>query len=895
MARSLRAFLVCTSFCLMAAAMGQTLVLNEVSNGPAGSQEYMEFAVVPNGPVDPCTPICMDLRGWIIDDNNGYHGNDGIAVGALRFSTTATLWSCVPVGTVIVIYNGSDRNPALPANDVSLTDGNCTIVTPASSPLFESTNATPQPVQCSNPGGWGAPVTWACVGLRNQGDCARITDPSGCEVFSLGYGDNTQNNTIYFAGNGQRRVYFHNGGDPAVQGNWSAGCAAPGQCGSEEQTPGAPNNAANAAWLAQFNGNCAHVTPPDPLVVTATATNTCACTGTALASATGSVPGYGFVWYDQAWAAIGQNTANAGGLCAGTYHVIGTSSTGCADTATVTIGQLAGPAVTLHSIAAACGSPTGRACATVSGGTGTITFLWNDAAAQATACATGLAPNDYTVTATDANGCRAIGTITVGDSLPNVSISITTDAAACGSATGRACATVVNGGTATWILRWNDPAAQTADCATGLAPDAYTVTATDANGCTASATATVGNDVPAITVDEVVDASCAGLADGRIALGLPDNTHTLSWSGPDGFSASLALIDGLAPGQYTYIWAGGTPCEHTGAIDITAPPAIGLAASATAASCHLQCDGRIDLTLTDGVAPFQYTLDNVPQATEPFTTVCPGPHTVAVTDARGCAANTTVEVDDGPPGPNVDITPLDPLCVAAPVADLIATGPSGTWSGPGIADGTIGRFDPALAGPGDHWVVYRSNGACSNADSIQVHVSPMPVAGFRTDPGTPSELDTQVLLINTSTDASTFTWTLDDRLLASTANAVLPLDDRTDYPVCLIASGLPFCADTTCRIISLITPLQVFVPNTFTPEGDAINDVFAPVFSTPPAACTLTIFDRWGGQLFHANAYKEAHWDGGGAKSDVYVWRLTYRDPATLDNFERIGHVTLLR
>ena len=87
--------------------LSQTLVINEISQGPSGSKEYVEFLVVPTGAINPCQPNanCLDLRGWIFDDNNSYFtpgstSGVGLAQGSLRFSNSA-FWSCIPVGTLI--------------------------------------------------------------------------------------------------------------------------------------------------------------------------------------------------------------------------------------------------------------------------------------------------------------------------------------------------------------------------------------------------------------------------------------------------------------------------------------------------------------------------------------------------------------------------------------------------------------------------------------------------------------------------------------------------------------------------------------------------------------------------------------------------------------------------
>ena len=94
-------------------AFNQSLIINEVSQGPSGSKEYVELLVIPTSTTQNCE-TCMDLRGWIIDDNNGYFSNgpdpgEGIASGAVRFSSSNPFWSCIPIGTIIVIYNSGDK------------------------------------------------------------------------------------------------------------------------------------------------------------------------------------------------------------------------------------------------------------------------------------------------------------------------------------------------------------------------------------------------------------------------------------------------------------------------------------------------------------------------------------------------------------------------------------------------------------------------------------------------------------------------------------------------------------------------------------------------------------------------------------------------------------------
>ncbi|MBP9153137.1 MAG: hypothetical protein KBF73_12705, partial [Flavobacteriales bacterium] len=242
---------------------GQTLIINEVSNGPTGNQEFVEFVVADVGLTYDCganTPPCIDIRGWIFDDNSGYHGSGGIADGALRFSNNA-LWSCVPLGTIILLYNDADPNVNLPPMDISMADGNCSIVAPISNTnLFEQNLTTPGAAACSYPQtGWTSGGNWELTFLANSGDCARLVDLSGCEVFSLCWASCSNNSLIYFnsLGSGSQNVWYFNDGDPNIQSNWSEGSTT----GTSQETPGAPNNTANAAYIGQFNNNCTPILP----------------------------------------------------------------------------------------------------------------------------------------------------------------------------------------------------------------------------------------------------------------------------------------------------------------------------------------------------------------------------------------------------------------------------------------------------------------------------------------------------------------------------------------------------------------------------------------------------------------------------------------------------------
>lgn len=189
----------------------------------------------------------------------------------------------------------------------------------------------------------------------------------------------------------------------------------------------------------------------------------------------------------------------------------------------------------------------------------------------------------------------------------------------------------------------------------------------------------------------------------------------------------------------------------------------------------------------------------------------------------------------------------------------------------------------------------------TSASSPVVVVDP-PVAGFIPLPPVVNTADPLVHFNNISQGATNWLWQFDDLATSTEAepNYLFPDHEEGLYEVCLIAYASPTCTDTVCETIEVVMGPSVFVPNTFTPDGDGHNDLFAPVtLGLDPTDYHFWVFDRWGQPLFDTEDL-DGQWNGRFSNGTdvpegVYVWKLLAKDPFGGARIERVGHVTLVR
>ena len=379
------------------------------------------------------------------------------------------------------------------------------------------------------------------------------------------------------------------------------------------------------------------ITQPAAALSSSVAVTNVACSGnpaSASISAAGGTPAYSYLWSN------GRTTATVTGLANGNYTVTTTDVRGCTSQKTFNINITSTPTVSASSTQAGCTVGNGTASASISGGTGSPSYLWSPGG-QTTATATGLSTGTYTVTVTS-SGCSSNTSVTISPTA-NPAVTASTTNTGCTVANGTATANP-SGGTGAHTYLWS-PTGQTTAIATGLFAGVYTIKITDANGCTASNTATVvaaGGPTASTTVNSNV--SCYAGNDGSATVNPAGGTPNYTYSWDNG--ATTQTITGLPAGTYVATVTDANGCVYSAAAVIVTQPTQSLTtttAQQTAVSCFGGNDGIATANPSGGTPNYTYVWNNG-QSTQTVTGLSAGTYTVNITDALGCITSNSVTI-----------------------------------------------------------------------------------------------------------------------------------------------------------------------------------------------------------------------------------------------------------
>jgi hypothetical protein len=545
--------------------------------------------------------------------------------GGVYTVTVTDISNCTAVASATVVFFNEGVWIAHDSTDVTCfgyNNGTATVMGMSGTPpytYFWSTGAMTPTVNNLSPGNYTVTVT-DIKGCSNYHTFI-IHQPTQLVVSS-----STTPGTCGLAGTA---TVTPSGGTPPYTVKWSNGLTS----FTINLMPGTYGVTVTDANLCSTPASVTVSGTPNSLLVNASVLTNAGCTigGTATATASGGSGNYSF-----SWTPGGQTTATATNLTVGTYTVkVVDITTGCTGTASINV--IAAPTLLLATtvVSNATCAVGGSATVNVSGGTPAYTYLWNNG--QTTQTATNLSAGPHNVTVTDSKGCVAIATVTIGQSQgPNVTTQVITNATCTSSGSAKATAT---GGTIPYTYFWST--GSTLQTVTGLAGNAtYTVTVTDAGGCTASATVTItltGGPSVVIASSTVAGCNVGGSATAGATGGTPP--YIYHWSN----LATGATITNVPAGLYTVTATDGGGCTSTAQVSIAAslPPNVVISASSNA-----KCDqpGGATANASSGSGPYTYHWsDGETTATASHFTAA-GTYTVTVTDALGCTSTASVTI-----------------------------------------------------------------------------------------------------------------------------------------------------------------------------------------------------------------------------------------------------------
>ncbi len=605
---------------------------------------------------------------------------------------------------------------------------------------------------------------------------------------------------------------------------------------------------------------------------------------------------------------------------AGAYNCVAQSAGGCSDAGVANVTEpTAVTAIPGGQDELCAGACDGFAVVAPGGGVGGYTFLWTGPATGTNALLSSLCPGTYNITVTDGNGCTASATQIINAAVPVIITSTPVVNVLCN---GGANGSITVNATGTGVLQYsiNGGALQASNVFNLLTAGAYTILVQDPAGCTATTIVNISEPTAVTVVAGVDQTICIGGSANITATGAGGTgPYTYTWTNSFDATVLVGQNQTVFPSANTTYTCTVTDANGCGPVAdqtiITINPPLAVVAATTQSICP-GTSVNISAVGAGGNGVYTYTWTNninasvltgASQTVSPTVTTT---YTVTLTDNCGTPAATDVVTITIYPLPAVTYGPYASQGCSPLVVNFVNTTNAGAtatcfWD---FGDGTTStNCNPThvftAAGCYDISLNIITSDGCL-VDTIvygNTCVFPIPVADFTFGPQPTDIFNTEIQFTNLTIGGSTYSWDFAGLGTSTAVNPtfIFPEDNGGNYKVCLSTVSNMGCPDSTCHYVIIDDVFLIYVPNTFTPEGDGVNDIFLPVIQgEDPLSYELMIFNRWGELIFESNN-KLIGWDGTHksikSKEDVYVWKIKVKKKQNEDKLEYIGHVNLLR
>ncbi len=659
------------------------------------------------------------------------------------------------------------------------------------------------------------------------------------------------------------------------------------------------------AGLYWQNTTCMTCIIPGVLNITLTSGNpTCGnINGFITANVTGGSPPYTYRWSN------GQTTMTISNLSAGTYSITVKDNTGCDSIKdSITLVTTTVRVTPTYTNIRCNGQCNGSIHISASGGVPPFTFTWNPGVGI-DSNATNLCAGSYTVTVQDNNGCTTIDTLTITQP-PALTATLTSVGALCnGGSTGSSVATA-GGGTPPYTYAWTN--GSTTNTASSLSAGTFTLTLTDANGCSISPTVTISQPAAIlvnVTGPQIICANTNGTLTANVTGGTLPYTYT--WN--TGATTSQITVTPAVSVTDTVHVTDANGCQVSGTFTIILGPPFSVITSGPASMCSGR-SATLCATAIGGTGgnTFVWQPGNINGACIVVAPTSTTTYTITATDNCGTSASTTILLS---------INPLPAISFAADVYQGCAPLCVQFRNSTTVSGGILGYVWSFGNGDSSHSAApiycYPNNGSYSveltavsdSGCSATLNVLDMitvynhPYAAFIYSPNPVSVTDPLVQFTDQTSGPSAiayYWWTFGEAgdTVSNLQNPTHVYQDTGTYCAQEVVMDIHGCVDTVTNCLAIEPVFTLYIPSAFTPNGNGRNDVFMPV-GQYVKSFEMYIFDRWGTQLYHTTDIQKG-WDGtvgGGSvisQEDTYVYKIFVTD-AHNKQHSYIGNVTIIK
>jgi|GEM_PF-1389068 len=427
----------------------------------------------------------------------------------------------------------------------------------------------------------------------------------------------------------------------------------------------------------------------------------------------------------------------------------------------------------------------------------------------------------------------------------------------------------------------------------------YEVMITFESGCVLTGEVMVTVNGEAINIaSNIINALCAGTGSISVELSGGVEPYEIFLGG---VLQSSSTMEGLAPGFYNIEVNDADGCTVTTVIEVeqTDDPVL-FDIAVTEALCLT--NGSLEITqFNNGNAPYTVLLDGVVQKDLVFEELPEGEYTIEVTDGGGCMGEIIMEVGLDNPTLSFDLDITQAICETPGMIDVenVSGGtPSYTYS----LDGEVEEDDVFEELAADEYLVtVTDTNGCTGSLLAEVPIIFPGNADFVASPFEgPNPL--AVSFFNSSSYFAEFLWDFGTGDSSSVENPSYIYYLPGEYPVTLYGfDNVNGCLDTLTWIITVKLPNSIYIPNSFTPDGDGINEVFTVKGEGLDAKhFELKIFDRWGEVIFLTQDISmpwlgDVHEGEYFVQAGVYLYTINYRFIDSVDEHKIQGHVTVVR